>query len=115
MQGFLQRGHLVVGQPPLRFTWPQQDVLDGTRRGSGQREADGWADADDAVNAPVGFLDRGEGRGIAARKRGKCCASILDLAVESGDEARTHAGEALGEWIYGHDAGSLNWAFEQNV
>ena len=46
----------------------EQDVLDGLRRPAGGSKADRQANADDAVNAAVGFLERQGDAWIVADK-----------------------------------------------
>src|SRR5580704_3887877 len=101
MQCLPQRLDLFAGHTALGPVRRHQDVLDAARSASGADKADGRADADDAVNAAVGFLD-GLDR-VVARQIGNGRVSVLDLAFECRDEAFAHPAETLSIWIDGHD------------
>jgi len=105
MQGLPERLDLFARHAALGPVRLQQDVLDAARRAAGADEADRRADADDAVNAAVGFLDGLDRVRLVVRQIRNRRVGVLDLAFECRNEALAHPAETFGEWIDGHDYG----------
>src|ERR1700730_823107 len=105
MQCLPQRLDLIAGHASLGPVRRHQDVLDAARCASGADKADSRANADDAVDAAVGFLDGLDPVRLVARQIGNGRVGVLDLAFEGRDKALAHPAESLGEWIDGHHYG----------
>jgi len=102
MQRPAERIDFLSGQSTLGVVRLEQDSLGAARRTPRRRKPDCWPDADQAMHPAIHFGDllgclRGRPRQVGDRRKG-----VLDLALERGDEAAPHPGEALGKRV-NHD------------